>query len=289
MMNFLYLTYSKNVGFNNIFTKGVRFLCSRVYNFLAPIYYKNIGSKLVGGSEDIVISLTSFPDRIDTLWLVVESLFDQTVKPSKVVLTLSLLQFNGEKDLPESLLKQTKRGLEIIWTEDDLRSHKKYYYAMQKYPSAKIITVDDDFYYSRNMLESLLSFHQKFPRAVICHLAAKKNGCNYKEWTNLLFKFNGPSTDIMQYGGSGVLYPPNSLHKDAFDKEKIKELCPLADDIWLNCMTILNGREIVKTDYEYYLMPLFVKSSVALKNINVGEDMNSKQIQRLNEVYKIYP
>lgn len=290
MLEFIYSKYSQHVGKTNLYSKSIRFLTSRTYNIVVPIIYRGSSNKNILKSEenDVIVSLTTFPDRIDKVWLVIESLFNQTKMPNKIVLTLSLKQFNGESSLPKELLKQKKRGLEIIWTDDDLKSHKKYYYVMQKYPNSNVVTVDDDFFYSKGMLENLLHFHGIYPDAVICHLAAKKNGLSYKKWKNLLFEFHKPSKFIMQYGGSGVLYPPNSLYKDAFNKDKIKKLCPLADDIWLNYMSILNNTYIVKTDYQNYLMPLFFKSTTALKKINVGEDMNSTQIKLLNEEYCSY-
>lgn len=288
LLNFLYKKYSKNVISNTFTFKAKRFILKKLYNFLAVQYYKN-NQKCLNGNNDVIVSLTTFPDRIEKTWLVVESLINQTNPPDKIVLTLSLKQFtHGLADLPKKLLNQLDRGLEIIWTEDDLRSHKKYYYVMIKYPNAKVITVDDDFFYSQGMVEHLLSANQKHPNSVICHLAAKKNGSSYKDWKNMLFQETLATTDIMQYGGSGVLYPPKVLHPDAFDKSKILDLCPLADDIWLNCMTIINNKKIVKTSYPYYLMPVYFKQTKALKDINVGEDMNSVQIKKLKEHYTDY-
>lgn len=288
MLNKLYFLYSQCIEENTYINKIKRLFIKKIYNLLASGYYKDQRKKL-SGKDSVIVSLTTFPDRIEKTWLVIESLIDQTIPPDKIVLTLSSKQFiNGLADLPKELLSQLNRGLEIIWSEDDLRSHKKYYYVMNKYPKSKVITVDDDFFYSQGMVEHLLNANQQYPDAVICNLAAKKNGSSYKDWKNMLFEEVLPTTEIMQYGGSGVLYPPNSLHQDAFDKKKILNLCPLADDIWLNCMTIINNKKIVKTSYPYYLMPVYFKMTRALKDINVGEDMNSIQIKKLKEYYKDY-
>ncbi|MCW8039111.1 glycosyltransferase [Acinetobacter entericus] len=288
MLNKLYFLYSQCIEENTYINKIKRLFIKKIYNLLASGYYKDQRKKL-SGKDSVIVSLTTFPDRIEKTWLVIESLIDQTIPPDKIVLTLSSKQFiNGLADLPKELLSQLNRGLEIIWSEDDLRSHKKYYYVMNKYPKSKVITVDDDFFYSQGMVEHLLNANQQYPDAVICNLAAKKNGSSYKDWKNMLFEEVLPTTEIMQYGGSGVLYPPNSLHQDAFDKKKILNLCPLADDIWLNCMTIINNKKIVKTSYPYYLMPVYFKTTRALKDINVGEDMNSIQIKKLKEYYKDY-
>ena len=43
-------------------------------------------------------------------------------------------------------LDQQKRGLTIRFCED-LKAHKKYYYAFKEYPDDIVITVDDDVIY----------------------------------------------------------------------------------------------------------------------------------------------
>lgn len=284
-MNFLFILYSFAVGkVNNFFYRIIRFFSKHTLNYSAPLVYKNLNNKNIA-KVDIIVSLTTFPKRIGKTWIVVQSLLRQTKPPKKIVLTLSRLQFPSENVLPKKLLELCSEGLEILWTDDDLRSHKKYYYVMQKYSDDIVVTVDDDFIYEKRMLEKLLDFHEKYPKCVITHLGLKKKGVNYHDWENLFFKSVGPTDDIMPLGGSGVLYPPNSLHPDAFNKDLIKQLCPLADDIWLNSMVVLNSVKVVKTDYRIYLMPLMFKENSELYKINVIDDKNNHQILALSSKY----
>lgn len=283
LFRFYRLTINRQPSF--IFS-GVRFFLRFFLNFIYPIILGlSVRKPILNGGEDIIFSLTTFPERIEKTWIVVECLFRQTIKPNKVVLTLSKLQFNSEADLPKKLLEQKKRGLEILWTDDDIRSHKKYYYVMQKYPKSIVVTVDDDFFYESTMLEKLLEFHEIYPDCVVCNLAALKVGNDYNDWKNLYFDKTEPTYKIMQYGGSGVLYPPNCLYKDTFDKNIFLNICPLADDIWLNYMAMLNGTKIVKTDNQYYLVPLIFKKNKELYRVNVGDNFNSIQINNLNAKY----
>lgn len=278
--------YSKKIESNRIYARTFRFFIKYILNVGVNKYFGVSNSDIsLSGTEGVIVSLTSFPERIEKIWIVVECLFRQTIRPSKVVLTLSKLQFNSEADLPKKLLEQKKRGLEILWTDDDIRSHKKYYYVMQKYPKSIVVTVDDDFFYESTMLEKLLEFHEIYPDCVVCNLAALKVGNEYSDWKNLFFLKVEPCSNIMQYGGSGVLYPPNCLYKDAFDKDIFLDICPLADDIWLNYMTILKGTKIVKTDYPYYLVPIIFKKNKELYRVNVDENFNNIQINNLNTKY----
>lgn len=285
MIMLFYKIYSKTIGKSDPFSRLTRLCIKYFLNFFMPLNYK-FSKRSHEKKSDLIVSITTFPKRINKIWVVIESILRQTLPPQKVVLTLSKLQFPSKDDLPKQLLKLEEEGvLEIIWTEDDLRSHKKYYYVMQKYLNDLIVTADDDFIYANTMLENLYKFHLQYPKSIITHLALQRQGTNYKEWPNLLFDAVEPTYDIMQFGGSGVLYPPSSLHIEAFNKDSIKECCPLADDLWLNAMALLNGTPIAKTDYEIYLMPILFKDDQALFKENVLENKNNTQIENIKHRY----
>lgn len=277
--------YSDTIGKQGKIYSLERFLLRNFHNFIFPLQVKlKKKQKLLSNDGKIIVSLTSFPKRIEKVWMVIESIFNQTHKPDKIVLTLSELQF-PEKKIPQKLLEQTKRGLEIIWTEDDIRSHKKYYYVMQKYPNAIILTVDDDILYEKSLIEKLLEFHEKYPTCILCNWGAIKVGKEYIHWRNLLLKLKEPSYEILQIGVGGVLYPPNSLYKDVFRKDVFLDICPLADDLWLNAMAVLNNTKIVKTDYRYYYIPILYNEDTTLHSVNLGQNQNNKQIENLIQKY----
>lgn len=75
-----------------------------IVNLLYPIFGKC--SYGVDPNSNVIISLTSYPARIDTIHLTIMTLLNQTMKPRKVMLWLAKEQFpNGGKDLPQKLLK----------------------------------------------------------------------------------------------------------------------------------------------------------------------------------------
>ncbi|MEQ1311011.1 glycosyltransferase family A protein [Acinetobacter sp. XH1639] len=286
MITTLYSIYSSTIGKKNNFNnKFIRFIIKHYLNFFIPIYYTLTKKQLSSKQGDFIVSLTTFPARIDKIWIVIDSILRQTLRPKKIILTLSELQFEGKK-IPSRLIKlQEEKLLEVIWSSDDIRSHKKYLYSMLRYPDEIVVTIDDDFIYEKSMLENLYDHHQIYPDCVITHLALERNGANYSDWKNLLLKEVKPTYNIMQFGGSGVLYPAYSLYSDAFDKTKILELSPLADDLWLNAMAIINSTKIVKTNYKFYLLPLIFKNNKELYAKNVLEDKNNEQIKNIESYY----
>lgn len=276
--------YANTIGKYGKIYSLIRFLLRNYYNFIFPLQVQLKKKQSLSNDDKIIVSLTSFPKRINKVWMVIETMFNQTHKPDKIVLTLSELQF-PDKKLPQKLLEQTQRGLEIIWTKDDIRSHKKYYYTMQKYPNSIVITADDDILYEKSLIEKLIEFHQKYPKYILCNSGALKIGENYLNWKRLFFQPTQPAFEVMQLGGTGTLYPPHSLYKDVFRKDIFLEICPLADDIWLNAMTVLNDTKILKTDYKYWQMPILYKDNVTLHSINNGQNQNTIQIGNLIQKY----
>ena len=190
----------------------------------------------------IIVSLTTFPDRVETVSEVIRCMFQQTVKPYKILLYLADTQF-PDKKIPDSLSCLQNNVFEIKYC-DDLKPHKKYFYAMQEYPEDIIITVDDDIFYPDDLIEDLLQSYKKYPHAVSCmrghviKLLDPKTYAPYKEWKNARKMVNRPSLLILPTGVGGVLYPPGCLYKAAFDKEAIIECCLFTDDLWLKWMQL---------------------------------------------------
>src|SRR5690606_12332292 len=120
-----------------------------------------------------IVTLTSYPARINDVWISIESIFRQIRKPDRVILWLAHDQF-PERDLPESLIQLQGRGLDIRYCED-IRSHKKYYYTMQAYPTDIVITIDDDTYYPANTISCLMEMHQQYPDSIVANRAHLMN------------------------------------------------------------------------------------------------------------------
>ena len=120
--------------------------------------------------SDIIVSLTSFPARIDYVYLVVECFLRQTVLPQKIVLWLAKSQFPD--GVPVKLSNMTSDRFEIRYVENDFRSHKKYLYALREYPDNWILIVDDDIYYPSDTIEKMILAREKYPNSVICRYAS---------------------------------------------------------------------------------------------------------------------
>lgn len=197
-------------------------------------------------SPNIIVSLTSFPERMYDIHHVIYSLLTQSFKPTSVVLWLAKSQFpHKEKDIPQKVLSLKENGLEIKWT-DDLRSFKKLLPSLKTYPSDIIVTADDDIFYPQNWLKELYDGHLKYPNDIISQRSRRitLNQDNtfkkYSEWELCLGEY-GSSYLNFATNGAGSLIPPNSYDDRIFDYNLAKKLCSSTDDVWFWAMGVLNN------------------------------------------------
>ncbi len=194
-------------------------------------------------------------------------------------------------EIPKSLINQINRGLEIRFCED-LRSHKKYYYAMKEFSNNIIITVDDDIIYPNNLVEDLYNAHKKFPYCICCNWSHQiifdKNSCirKYDDWHDGEGILTIPRFDTVPIGYAGVLYPPNSLSNEVFNIDNIKKLSPIADDIWLKAMSLKNGVKVVRTkQIQVPFFNIIGTQKFGLFKVNCLENENDKQIRNIQKEY----
>jgi len=201
---------------------------------------------------EIIVSLTSFPARMPFVPIVLDAMLSQTVKPDRIILWLSEEQFpnNG---LPEWTDTYKRAGVEIYFRPDDLKSHKKYYYAIKENPEAIVILVDDDLYYDNDTIEQLYNSYLKFPNAIS---ALTVNEITFDRHNNILSSLKWalwgldkymekPSMRLYFLSGHGTLLPPNALHPEAFNIPAFKKLCLYDDELWLKIMSVLQGTPVV--------------------------------------------
>lgn len=301
MIDFFTKLYDSVIDKNAFLTKVRWYSLQRVSirviaNAIIPIYFistkanpKYSISNKNYTSNNIIVSLTSFPVRINRIWLVLESLLRQEIKPDRIILWISEKQFTSSDKLPKKLLKLKKRGIEIRFCENDLRSHKKYYYALKEFSNSNIITVDDDVFYHSKTLSYLLDAKNKYPNTICCNEASNIKTLGgeimpYREWENVIGA-SAPTFNIIPIGVGGVLYPPGALYSDVLNEKIFIETCFFADDIWLNVMSRLQGTKVTKTSFNSHYLPVINFKNITLNSINVREGLNDKQLASIRKYY----
>lgn len=248
--------------------------------------------QLINGSRTtipVIISLTSIPSRLDSLYLVIRSLLAQTYRAEKILLWL-------HKDLkaaiPENLRELVGDIFEIHYV-DMTCSHRKLVHSLTLHPKKVIVTCDDDLMYNPSWLQRLYQDHLIYPDRIIAHecreIAYDDEGklLNYSEWKTQT-EPGVSSPWMMPIGYGGVLYPPAVLHEDVTREDLYLGLAPRADDLWFKAMSYLKGT-ITQRSQQPGQKPIPIAGSqkVSLKHTNVRENGNYQQWQAICGHYKI--
>jgi len=295
MIDFFHNKYNKTFTIKNTFLiklklpQLMRLMISQVANALIPFVLRVSGKRGFNKGQkttDIVLSLTSFPRRISKVHLVIESIFRQTIRPRKIILWLSKEQFSGLQDVPNQLLECQRGGLEIRFTEGDLRSYKKYYFLLKENFDQDFIIIDDDIFYPSNLIENIIKSKNQFPNTICANRCALIDMEKpYSGWKIL----KGPKIekrfDLLPTGCGGVYYPAGSLNRDVLNRELFMELSFDADDLWLNCMAFLNKTKVSYTGGCEYYIGIQSYNNEHLHNKNVGKSNNDYRISLIRDYY----
>ncbi len=259
-------------------------------HFILNFHFNGLNKK--DREKKIIVSLTSHPGRINSVWISLATILRQKVKPDKVILWLAKEQF-PELKLPKSLIKLKKYGLTIRWCDEDLRSHKKYYYAFKEFQNDIVITVDDDFYYPNNLIKNLFDMYLKNPDNICATRVHKITFSNelinpYNKWILNYLIEDSKDKNLFFTSGSGTLFTPNHFIDEVFNKEIFKKICFFADDVWLNFLSKMSSINIISNN-AFNKEMILVKSinDLGLVHYNVHKNGNDIQIKSTINHYKI--
>ncbi|MCE1983991.1 hypothetical protein [Enterobacter ludwigii] len=239
---------------------------------------------LKNGNVNFVVSLTTYGWRYNFVFLTIESIFFQEVKPSVIFLWIH----KDEHICPISkwfLQRQIKRGLIVRYVDIDTRSYKKLSYILSDTNCAFdfIVTADDDVFYPKSWLRNFVE-NPKVNTHILCNRGRvitfeSNTGLlkSYKYWPLANASHNSRNC-ILPTGVSGICYPIKALDMRISDFDNIHKLCPYADDIWYKMITTANGYKSVILEHSIdHFPPLVTSLNKGLEKMNVNEDLNTRQ------------
>ncbi len=244
--------------------------------------------------HDIIVSLTSFDKRINDVAFTIESLMQQSMKPNRIILWLDN---SFQNKLPQSLIYQQKRGLEINFCKD-IRSYTKLVPSLRNYPNDAIITFDDDLLYDYDIIERLIKAYLQNPNMIHACRANRmildhhNKPIPYLQWNRKINEV-GPNRLNFLTGVGGVLYPPRCLDEEVLNEDVFLDICKFADDVWFNAMAIKKGTLINKVYTRNHLGEDYISNEavqdVGLWNVNnQGKRLNDIQLKAVFDKYDLY-
>ena len=182
-----------------------------------------------------VVSLTSYPERFNTLSQTLNSLLAQRLIAKKIYLNIA--QEDMSK-LPDSVKDFASSGLININACENLGPGKKLIPTLKLEKSIPIIVVDDDLIFDTDLTLKLMIVHHLSPGTIIAsrvhkitHTPEGKISA-YNKWQKNYSLSNGPSMDLFATSGAGTLYKAEFFHNDVTDEKAYTELAFHTDDLW---------------------------------------------------------
>lgn len=243
--------------------------------------------------SSLIVSLTTYSDRIHDVYLTIESIMQQSQKANRIILWLDEEEFNND-NIPLILKKQSKRGLEIKYCKN-LKSFKKIIPTLQIDFNATIITVDDDVIYPYDMIERMITAYNQNKKCIYFsrgRVIEKKHDSisDYGKWK--MVTGNELRYDVLPTGIGGIFYPSGCFPKEVLNEDSFMKLCPRADDIWLRAMTLMNGYPCMKINYSgsfrYSFVNIDNNQGIALNKQNLWNNSNNKQFMDVFCKYKLF-
>ncbi|HLL61491.1 MAG TPA: glycosyltransferase family A protein [Propionibacteriaceae bacterium] len=244
--------------------------------WLAGLRLRNrLSSAPVLGEVPVVVSLTSYGSRIDTVAYAVESIAAGRARPQRLILWLD--DPHQYDDRPAALRRLEARGLDVRLTEN-LGPHKKYFPAL---PIAlddgvALATADDDTLYPRYWLARLAEAARRHPQDIHCYRASvvRLDGdrlAPYDRWPRCQDTVG--SLARFATGVSGVWYPPAMLAALRHRGTEFLRYVPRADDIWLHWVAVRSGirvRQLSRLPRHFPYIPGTQTQTLVQENVAGG-------------------
>lgn len=228
-----------------------------------------------------VVSLTTYGERTQRVYLAIESIGRGRLLPSRMILWLDDADVAAHP--PVELERLQSRGLEIKVCPN-YGPHKKYYPYVESQNdfNVPLVTADDDIFYPRRWLQGLYEAYLNFPDYVHCfrarHMHVTDDGiAPYASWE--ILRDTRPSYLNLATGCAGIIYPEPLLRKIKQQGTAFRTACPRADDLWLHAQALRAGyrvHQIVKREFPLCEIPGTQASALYRKNFDDGND---RQIQ----------
>jgi hypothetical protein len=231
----------------------------------------------------VVVSLTSYGHRLNTVHLTLESIAAGSVLPSRLILWVDTEEAFSNPSAQLSRL--IERGLELRMSQN-FGPHTKYYpylHATESFASP-LVTADDDQLYSRWWLEGLVRSYQQNPASISCYRAhriqmSEDRMSAYESWKPC----RSTTSSYLHFatGVSGVIYPPSFLEHLKAAGAEFLTLCPRQDDAWLHVPALrarMPVRQIYSRPLRFPMMP--GSQSDGLFHTNVLREQNDVQLSR---------
>ena len=202
--------------------------------------------------DQVVVSLTTIPDRLPNIRPTLNSVLDQSRRPDAIFLNLPTeSRREGRRyEIPPFL--NDYRSVEVVHCGRDWGPATKVLPTLERITehNARIVVTDDDQIYPHNMIETLVAASEKFPDSVVCSrgFCVPANFDIYERNTIYGTHINKAIPIEIVQGSAGYLVKRQFFDQQIFDYSPAPKEAFFQDDIWL-C------GHLARTGIDRYVVP----------------------------------
>lgn len=183
-------------------------------------------------NENLIVSMTTTPERINKIWPTINSTLRQTILPKKIFLWIPkrYKRFTSSiKSIPNFLRHPL---IETCFIDTDYGPATKILPTLELRldPTLDIIIIDDDRIYHENTFLELLTLKLSYPNAAVSIAGITFNTQNYKEHLNP--KFDQQVDSLLGYAGFCI--SPWMFDQTVFSYPENNRSVFYEDDIWIS-------------------------------------------------------
>ena len=220
--------------------------------YIGPFTTLLVKHRLKNKPVDIIVSLTTTPYRIDTIKPVLDGIFKQSIKPTRVYVNVPYIfkRENREYVIPEWLKSYPNI---IINRTKDYGPGTKLIATLEKEdePNTVIITFDDDKIYPKHVVRDLVNQYLSDPSSNNKAITGLGLGALFLQDFDVsrphpYFYYIDFDNSLLVVGATAVLYKRNFFGKDIFSLlDNVSNGCFLSDDLMISAYLIANNIDIV--------------------------------------------
>ena len=190
-----------------------------------------------GVADQVVVSLTTIPDRLANIRPTLNSLLDQSRRPDAIFLNLPDESRREGREYEIPAFFKDYRPVEIVRCGRDWGPATKVLPTLERVtaPNTRIVVTDDDQIYPHNMIETLVEASEKFPDAVVCSRGFRvptEFDIHRRDTLYGTHLSHEVPVEIVQ-GSAGYLVKPRFFNEQIFDYSLAPKEAFFQDDIWL--------------------------------------------------------
>ena len=236
----------------------------------------------------IIISMSSCESNFAELEMTLFSIFNQKVRPDKVILWLSKDMKLSE--MPYNITKFVKTGLEIRFAEN-INSYTKTTEALKEFKKEIIVTAEDNILYPEEWLKRLYHSYISNPDDIHVHKAKNITVKNKKIGFCRTWEYSDNENSSFQnypINTGGILFPPNCFIKEFFREDLYKKSSEKRNYLWIWFMAVISDRKIRLVKNHIKLMPCVnvIKQFLLFRQDIENSGKTDKQIYHFMRYYK---